>query len=116
MYRHRQKHNESRHGTSSTESVLGQRSRRLYCEKCQQAVDRRQAVHAGRSRSRCPACGELLRTTQNGKPDAETPSPPPGKPGRPRKAPAEDKRASGPAAAQDAPTGKAGARKRKGRK
>jgi NAD-dependent SIR2 family protein deacetylase len=62
----RQKHSESQHGTSSTESVLGTRSRRLYCEKCQKAVDRRHAVHAGRSRSRCPVCGELLRPTQTG--------------------------------------------------
>ncbi|HEY7310351.1 MAG TPA: hypothetical protein VH643_13385 [Gemmataceae bacterium] len=63
----RQKHSEAQHGTSSTESILGQRSRRLYCEKCRQAVERRQAVHAGRNRSRCPACGELLRPTENGR-------------------------------------------------
>lgn len=62
----RQKHSEARHGTSSTDSVLSQQSRRLYCDKCQQAVERRHAIHAGRYRSRCPTCGELLRPTQKG--------------------------------------------------
>jgi hypothetical protein len=56
---HRQKFN-VRKPPCSPESLLGQGAMGLYCRRCQQPVKHRHAVHAGRRRLRCPACGELL--------------------------------------------------------
>lgn len=57
----RQKHSDSRHGISSTESILGQRGGHLYCERCRHFVGKKQAVSVGKGRFRCPACGEPLQ-------------------------------------------------------
>jgi hypothetical protein len=58
---HRQKFNI--HKPSPSPESLADRSSCLYCPKCQRPVKRRQAIHAGRRRSRCPVCGETLVPT-----------------------------------------------------
>lgn len=61
---HRQKFN-IRKPRSSPETMLNRRSLGLYCRKCQQPVKRRHAIHAGRYRSRCPVCGEILEASDS---------------------------------------------------
>ena len=56
---HRQKFN-ARKAPTSAESLLSRQAGPLYCRKCECTVKRRHAIHAGRTRSKCPACGELL--------------------------------------------------------
>lgn len=55
---HRQKFNV--HKVGSAPDSLVPRSSYLYCEKYRKPVKRREAVRIGRSRSCCPACGEVL--------------------------------------------------------